>query len=310
MTAIRRAGALVAATGLAALTGVLPARPAAAHGATTQPVSRTAACARGSADAGSPACLAARAANGRPFGTFDNLRVPGVAGRDRQYVPDGNLCSGGLPEFAGLDLARDDWPATRLDAGATIAVRYATTVPHRGTFRVYLTRPGYDPGGPLRWDDLGAEPIFSATDPPVRGGAYRFGGRLPADRTGRHVLYVVWQTSSTPDTYYSCSDVILRAPAAGAAAAPPRTTAKRGAPPAGRSAEPGAVAAPADPGGSPPGAGAPPARESWLSRSTADDRTAPGRQFFSVALIVAAGVTAGLAIMRIRRAPAVRRTHR
>ena len=105
---------------------------------------------------GSAACRAAREANGGPFGNFDNLRVPGVNGKDKQRIPTGNLCSGGLPGFQGLDLARDDWPATRLTAGKTISIRYATTIPHEGEFRVYLTKQGYDPKEPLGWDDLGA----------------------------------------------------------------------------------------------------------------------------------------------------------
>ena len=33
-------------------------------------------------------------------------------------------------------------------------------------------------------------------------------------RTGRHLLYIVWQNSSTPDTYYSCSDLVFPEPAA------------------------------------------------------------------------------------------------
>jgi chitin-binding protein len=34
-------------------------------------------------------------------------------------------------------------------------------------------------------------------------------GRLPAELSGRHVIFAIWQNSSTPDTYYSCSDVIF-----------------------------------------------------------------------------------------------------
>ena len=127
----------------------------------------------------------------------------------------------------GLDLARDRLAG---DHGDRRAARWpsgtATTIPHQGTFRVYLTKPGYDPTKPLGWDDLGAKPIITVTDPPLRDGAYRFSGKLPADRTGRHVLYVVWQTTSTPDTYYSCSDLIVKAAAAAAAAAEARTPKK------------------------------------------------------------------------------------
>lgn len=286
---------MLAAAGAAAVAAAVPAAPGYAHGAPTDPVSRTAACAVGAPQASSAACKAARAANGRPFGAFDNLRVPGVAGRDRQVIPDGDLCSGGLPGYRGLDLARDDWPATRLTAGTEVTVRYATTIPHRGTFRVYLTRPGYDPARPLRWADLGAKPIFTATDPPVRSGAYRFTGKLPADRTGRHLLYIVWQNSSTVDTYYSCSDVDLRpakaAPLARTASARPKPKPK---PSASRSPEPRVAAAPVE-------SAAPVAREYTLLPAGDADRVALGRQVITAALVVLAGVTAAFAYARIRR---------
>ncbi|CAM5746173.1 GlcNAc-binding protein A [Streptomyces afghaniensis] len=126
-----------------------------------------------------------------------------------QVVPDGKLCSGGLPGYKGLDLARADWPATRMTPGETLTMRYVSTIPHTGTFRMYLTKPGYDPSGPLSWSDLPEKPFAEVTDPALTDGAYRLEAALPSDRTGRHVLYTVWQNSSTPDTYYSCSDVVF-----------------------------------------------------------------------------------------------------
>ncbi|MER6091231.1 lytic polysaccharide monooxygenase [Streptomyces bluensis] len=76
------------------------AAPAGAHGAPTDPVSRVSACSpEGGERARSAACAAAVAANGAPFTAWDNLRVAGVNGRDRQLVPDGKLCSGGLPAY-------------------------------------------------------------------------------------------------------------------------------------------------------------------------------------------------------------------
>jgi chitin-binding protein len=88
-------------------------------------------------------------------------------------------------------------------------MRYVSTIPHTGTFRMYLTKPGYDPAGPLSWSDLPEKPFAEVTDPALTDGAYRIRATLPSDRTGRHVLYTVWQNSSTPDTYYSCSDVVF-----------------------------------------------------------------------------------------------------
>ncbi|MGW5372749.1 lytic polysaccharide monooxygenase, partial [Streptomyces sp. NPDC004011] len=190
-----------------------------AHGAPTDPVSRVYACSpEGGAANRSAACGAAVAANGGPFTAWDDLRVAGVAGRDRQVIPDGRLCSGNLPAYRGLDLARPDWPATRLAPGGRLTLTYASTIAHAGTFRLYLTRPGYDPSKPLAWSDLPPRPFAEVKDPPLTNGAYHLRATLPKDRTGRQVLYTVWRNSSTPDTYYSCSDVLFPRRAGAAAA--------------------------------------------------------------------------------------------
>ncbi|WLW51435.1 lytic polysaccharide monooxygenase [Streptomyces sp. YU58] len=216
MTAHRTA-ALATAAASPLLLGLWAAAPAQAHGAPTDPVSRVYGCSPDGGDAsGSAACRAAVSANGSPFTAWDNLRVANVNGRDRQTVPDGELCSGGLPAYKGLDLPRSDWPSTRLDPGATLTMRYVSTIPHTGTFKLFLTRPGYDPAKPLTWSDLPEKPFAEVTDPPLTNGAYRIRATLPSDRTGRQVLYTIWQNSSTPDTYYSCSDVVF--PAAKSAA--------------------------------------------------------------------------------------------
>ncbi|GAA0568994.1 lytic polysaccharide monooxygenase [Paractinoplanes ferrugineus] len=206
---------LAAAAAVAALAPLITALPAFAHGAPTTPISRSAACAAGGGTAtGTAACKAALKANGGPFGTFDNLRVPNVNGDDRKFVPDGELCSGGLTNFKGLDVARDDFPSTAVSAGETLKIKYRATLPHAGSFRIYLTKQGFDPTRQLSWDDLGGK-LAEIKDPPLRGGAYQMSVKLPSDRTGRQILYIVWQTSSTVDTYYSCSDLAFdAAPAA------------------------------------------------------------------------------------------------
>ncbi|MEV0383155.1 lytic polysaccharide monooxygenase [Nonomuraea sp. NPDC050643] len=197
------------------LSTVLITGPAGAHGALESPLSRAAACgAENPKTAKSAACRAAAKAAGSGLpGDWDNLRVANVAGRDRQVIPDGKLCSAGMPAFKGLDLARSDWPATTLRPGARFTFKYRGTIPHRGTFRFYLTRDGYDPGKPLKWSDLERKPFLKATDPKLDDGSYAIKGRLPTGRAGRHLIYTIWQNSDTPDTYYSCSDVIFSTPA-------------------------------------------------------------------------------------------------
>ncbi|MFF3904710.1 lytic polysaccharide monooxygenase [Streptomyces sp. NPDC001848] len=210
-----------AAAAVAVAATLLPATPALAHGAPTDPVSRVVACSpEGGERARTAACRAAIAANGAPFTAWDNLRVADVNGRDRQLIPDGRLCSGGLPAYKGLDLARSDWPSTRLTPGATLTMTYSSTIPHTGTFKLFLTRRGYDPTKPLTWSDLPEKPFAEVTDPPLRNGAYRIRATLPADRSGHHVLYTIWQNSSTTDTYYSCSDVVFTASATSGASGP------------------------------------------------------------------------------------------
>ncbi|KUO12761.1 lytic polysaccharide monooxygenase [Streptomyces sp. DSM 15324] len=210
MTA-HRSAALTAAALSPLLLNLWAAGPALAHGAPTQPSSRVYGCSPEGTQTSSAACKAAIAANGTSFAAWDNLRVANVNGRDRQTIPDGRLCSGGLSAYKGLDLARADWPTTRLTPGGTLRMTYASTIPHTGTFRLYLTKQGYDPAKPLTWDDLPERPFAEIKDPTLSQGAYRFSAKLPADRTGRQVLYTIWQNSSTPDTYYSCSDVVFSA---------------------------------------------------------------------------------------------------
>lgn len=209
--AVRRlvAAALVAVAAVPAV-----GTPAHAHGAPTSPVSRAAACGPEGGQAGTPACQAA-IASGAALREWDNIRVFGVDGKDRERIPDGELCSGGLSAYRGLDLARDDWPTTELGPGAQFTFRYRATIPHEGIFRLYVTRADYDPSKRLRWADLERVPFVRVTDPPLRDGAYQFTGRLP-ERAGRHLIYTVWQNSDSRDTYYSCSDVLFRAPAGSA----------------------------------------------------------------------------------------------
>jgi chitin-binding protein len=220
---VRFAAVAVSPLLLTAAIQVLAVTPAQAHGAPDNPVSRTYACSPEGAQSArsSAACKAAVAVSGKQaFVEWDNLRVPDINGRDRQLIPDGKLCSGGLALYRGLDLPRADWPATKVTAGASFKFTYRTTIPHAGTFRMYVTKDSYDPTKPLTWSDVESKPFLTASNPPISGGAYVMPGRLPTGKTGRHMIFTIWQT--TPDTYYSCSDALFTAAAGtGAQAAAP-----------------------------------------------------------------------------------------
>ncbi|MFE1956752.1 lytic polysaccharide monooxygenase [Streptomyces sp. NPDC059479] len=209
MTA-RRTAAGIVVLGLVplALTGIAAA-PAVAHGSLTDPVSRVAACyAEGPESPKSAACRAAVAASGtQAFYDWNEVNIANAAGNHQQLIPDGKLCSAGRDKYKGLDLARGDWPSSAMTAGNR-TFRYKATAPHKGSFELYLTKDGYDPGKPLKWSDLEAKPFLKVTDPKLENGEYVFGGIVP-NKSGRHLIYSIWQRSDSPEAFYTCSDVVF-----------------------------------------------------------------------------------------------------
>ncbi|MDX6741994.1 lytic polysaccharide monooxygenase [Actinocorallia sp. A-T 12471] len=193
--------------------------PAGAHGALEFPLSRVLGCYQENPEnPSSAACKAAVAAGGaQQFYDWNGVRIGDAAGRHRQVVPDGRLCSAGNPAFRGLDLARADWPATRLKAGADYTFKFRVTAVHKGGFELFITRDGYDASKPLTWADLESEPFVKAPSPTASGGYYQLSGRVPAGKTGRHLIYAIWQRTDSPEAFYSCSDVVLGAGDSGSA---------------------------------------------------------------------------------------------
>ncbi|MFA3879195.1 lytic polysaccharide monooxygenase [Streptomyces sp. MMCC 100] len=206
---VPRRAAAVAVAGLAPLAlTTLAAAPASAHGSMGDPVSRVSQChAEGPENPKSAACRAAVAAGGtQALYDWNGIRIGNAAGKHQELIPDGKLCSANDPAFKGLDLARADWPATGVSSGS-YTFKYRVTAPHKGTFKVYITKPGYDPSQPLGWGDLDlSAPVATSTDPVASEGFYTFSGTLP-ERSGKHLLYAVWQRSDSPEAFYSCSDV-------------------------------------------------------------------------------------------------------
>ncbi|WP_428965834.1 lytic polysaccharide monooxygenase [Micromonospora fluostatini] len=181
---------------------------AAAHGSMQNPPSRIYLCWQEGPEAPrSAACRALRDAGGsQALYDWNGVLVPDVAGRHREVIPDGKLCSAGNDAFRGLDLARDDWPTTSLPSGGGYQFRWRGTAPHVGAFEFYVTRDGYQPTRPLTWADLEPEPFLRADRPPLEGGSFRIDGHLPA-KQGRHLIYTIYQRSDSPEAFYACSDV-------------------------------------------------------------------------------------------------------
>ncbi|MGV9266917.1 lytic polysaccharide monooxygenase [Kitasatospora sp. NPDC003701] len=181
-----------------------------AHGSMQNPVSRVYTCYQEGAERPkSGACQAAVAASGtQGFYDWMGVRIGDAAGRHRELIPDGKLCSAGNEQSKGLDLARADWPATSLPTGGNFTFKYRGTAPHRGTFELYVTKDGYDATQPLKWSDLEPGPFLKASDPPLVNGSYEMTAQLPK-KQGLHLIYAIWQRSDSPEAFYSCSDVVF-----------------------------------------------------------------------------------------------------
>ncbi|MFF0472792.1 lytic polysaccharide monooxygenase [Streptomyces sp. NPDC004284] len=204
-----RRTATVAASVLSAtaLVGLTPTA-AGAHGAVFNPVSRVVACyAEGPETPKSQVCKDLVADSGtQPLYDWNEVNIANADGRHQALIPDGKLCSANREKYRALDWARTDWPATAVAAGS-FDFKIRVTAAHSGTMTVYITKPGFDPTQPLKWSDLDPAPVAvynttrTATD-----GYYNFTGQLPA-RTGRHIIYKIWQRNDSPEAFYSCSDV-------------------------------------------------------------------------------------------------------
>lgn len=221
---VRRSAGTVGAVGAAALMiAALTPVTASAHGALNTPVSRISACyAEGPEHPSSQVCKDLVADSGtQPLYDWNEVNIANANGQSRTIIPDGHLCSANRDKYRALDWARTDWKATPVSAGAT-NISFRVTAPHKGTMTLYITKAGYDPTKPLKWSDLDATPIATyATQNTVTSGYYTFPATLPA-RTGRHLIYQVWQRSDSPEAFYGCSDVVFGQTAAATAANAPK----------------------------------------------------------------------------------------
>jgi lytic cellulose monooxygenase (C4-dehydrogenating) len=195
----------------ALLVGFAPS--AGAHGSATDPPSRNYGCwQRWGNDFQNPAmaqqdpmCWQAWQTDTNAMWNWNGLYREGVAGNHQAAIPDGQLCSAGRTQdgrYRAMDVP-GDWKA--VDKPRNFTVNVLDQALHGGDYyRVYITRQGFNPlTQQLRWSDLelvaqvGKTPPQSNTVISVNAG----------NRTGRHIVYTIWQASHLDQSYYFCSDV-------------------------------------------------------------------------------------------------------
>ncbi|AXB42223.1 lytic polysaccharide monooxygenase auxiliary activity family 9 protein [Amycolatopsis albispora] len=205
-----RAAALASATALllAGAAGV-----AAAHGSATDPPSRNYGCwDRWGDDFQNPAmatedpmCWQAWQANPNAMWNWNGLYRENLNGDHQGNIPDGTLCSGGHAEGGRYDAldAVGDWTAA--DKPNDFSVTVHDQALHGGDYyRVYITKQGFDPlTEPLGWGDLELVKEVGKTAPATNTVIDVDAG----SRSGRHIVYTIWQASHLDQSYYFCSDV-------------------------------------------------------------------------------------------------------
>lgn len=232
-----RTSRLALAASLIAGLALAPAA-ALAHGAMEEPLSRIYLCykedpekLKGSYDgvpAGAPPCIDLVKMSGtQPLYDWTEVNRFDANGQHKKVAKDGQLCSAGREKYVGLDQRRADWPTTRVspDANGKYTFRFHATTPHAVKyFRFYVTRDGWKPTDELRWRDLElfatVKNIEAKSDPKQSYGQYyNMTVKMPEGKTGRRLIFAVWQRSDSPEAFYSCSDVRIQSPKSATSAA-------------------------------------------------------------------------------------------
>jgi chitin-binding protein len=199
----------------------LPSGAALAHGNVVSPASRNYGCflrwgdhfqdpAMATED---PMCYQAWQADPNAMWNWNGLYREQVAGNHQGVIPDGQLCSAGHTQ-SGRYNAMDtigDWKATSV--GNSFTVQLFDQALHGADYIwVYVSNTGFDPRTQaLKWSDLtrvsqvGNTPASQWT--PVTGGVRIDLPVALSGRTGRAMVYTIWQASHMDQSYYFCSDI-------------------------------------------------------------------------------------------------------
>lgn len=149
-------------------------------------------------------------------------------------VPSGTIAYAGINDgtqsgldFRGLETPSASWVPAAATAGQSIALHWVATAPHDPSFfEVYLTKQGFDVATQhLPWNSLerlgrwspndSSHPVTNATAPSPAGGtslSYDWSIPIPADRSGRHVVVVIWQRQDPAgEAFFSVQDLAIAA---------------------------------------------------------------------------------------------------
>lgn len=142
-------------------------------------------------------------------------------GQIQHPPPDGKLASAGIADYAPLDAPKlpngQDWPAMTVTPGGTVRWTWWLTACHKTEkWHYWITKDNWDPNKPLTRDQFEREPMatlhwhmdVSTADwmSPLPINDVQHWIKLPK-KTGRHVIYAVWDVGDTANAFYQLTDV-------------------------------------------------------------------------------------------------------
>ncbi|MFF8730304.1 lytic polysaccharide monooxygenase [Streptomyces sp. NPDC015171] len=139
--------------------------------------------------------------------------VEGPKGFPAGGPADGQICNGGLSQFAQLSAPKTPsgaaWPTTKVTGGQSYTFRWQFTAMHATTdFKYYVTKAGWNQNHNLARSDLNLTPFltvpYNGQRPPA---TLSHSGTLPSGLSGHHVIVAVWTIADTGNAFYACSDV-------------------------------------------------------------------------------------------------------
>ncbi|MEU4555306.1 chitin-binding protein [Micromonospora violae] len=149
-----------------------------------------------------PMCWQAFQANPDTMWNWMSQLRDGLAGQFQARTPDGQLCSNALSRNNSLNQP-GAWRATNVSRNLTVQM-YDQASHGADYFRVYVTKQGFNPATQqLGWGNLD---LITTTGRYAPAQNISFNVSLP-DRSGKHILFVVWKASHMDQTYMWCSDI-------------------------------------------------------------------------------------------------------
>jgi chitin-binding protein len=208
----------------AALLTVFTPGTASSHGTTIDPSSRNYGCwsrwgnqfQNPAMQTQDPMCWQAWQTDTNAMWNWNGLYREGVQGNHQGAIPNGQLCSAGRTgdgRYRAMDTP-GNWRAANVSRNFT--VRLLDQASHGADYiRVYVTRQGYNPlTQALAWSNLelvaqiGNTPAsqWTRVTTPHQGVQININATANG-RSGRHLVYTIWQASHSDQSYYFCADV-------------------------------------------------------------------------------------------------------